>query len=157
MKNSNNIICPVCGEHIFTSYMDYDICRICGWENDDWFEEGGANGLSLEDYKRRYYEYKVLYSDYTYSKYGLPQMTEADRITVDHIYCTSNEVELSKSTFCGCFGCITIFKPNEINMWIKDKMGRTAICPYCGIDSVLPDSKVELSKEYLKKMNDYWF
>ena len=158
MKPTNESVpCPVCGKYTFTSYMDHNICRVCGWENDDWFEEGGANHISLEDYKRRYQEYLELYSDYTYAKYGLPEMTESDRLTVDHLYCTSNEKELQKSTFCGCFYCVTIFEPHEINTWINDKDGKTAMCPYCGIDSVLPDSMVELSEEYLQKMKEVWF
>ena len=97
MRPTNESIpCPVCGKHTFPSYMDHNICRVCGWENDDWFEEGGANYISLEDYKRRYQEDLELYSDYTYAKYGLPEITESDRLTVDHLYCTSNEKELPK-------------------------------------------------------------
>lgn len=153
----SNVICPVCGEHVFPGNRDNTICPICGWENDGWYEDGGANYISLEDYRKRFIEYKKLYPDYTYSKYGLPEMTEDDRLTVDHLYCTSNEEDLSRSDHCGCFYCLNIFEPYEVNSWIKDRGGRTAICPYCGIDSVLPDSMVELSEEYLKKMHKRWF
>lgn len=41
--------CPVCGE---TDLFDYDICPICGWQNDPIQKEkpdmtGGANKMSL--------------------------------------------------------------------------------------------------------------
>lgn len=50
------IKCPVCGEHEFQMKSDYDVCPVCEWENDglqmakpDY--AGGANDLSLNDYK----------------------------------------------------------------------------------------------------------
>lgn len=50
-----NAICPICGQTILES--EYDICKICYWENDDYQREnpnsrGGANNLSLNDYKK---------------------------------------------------------------------------------------------------------
>ena len=84
-------------------------------------------------------------------------MTKREKLIDDHKYCTSNKKDLFKSEFCGCFYCLTIFKPHEINMWINDKNGKTAVCPYCCIDSVLPGSKVELSEEFLKEIKDVWF
>ena len=41
--------CPVCGEYEFEDEHSYDICPICGWEDDDWFEGGGANDMSLDE------------------------------------------------------------------------------------------------------------
>ena len=41
--------CPVCGEYEFEDEYSYDICPICGWEDDNYFEGGGANDLSLEE------------------------------------------------------------------------------------------------------------
>ena len=43
--------CPVCGEYEFEDECSYDICPVCGWEDDDWFEGGGANEMSLEEAK----------------------------------------------------------------------------------------------------------
>lgn len=37
----------------------------------------------------------------------------------------------------GCFCCGKIFDSSEIDEWVPDRGGDTAICPYCGIDSVL--------------------
>ncbi|WP_295157752.1 CPCC family cysteine-rich protein [uncultured Ruminococcus sp.] len=44
--------CPVCGRHEFKGYGDYDMCPVCGWENDgsqydDHDYVGGANVLSV--------------------------------------------------------------------------------------------------------------
>lgn len=49
--NKNVLICPVCQKTVFEHMYSYEICRYCGWENDNYFEEGGANGLSFEEYK----------------------------------------------------------------------------------------------------------
>ncbi len=42
-------LCPVCGEYEFEDECSYDICPICGWEDDGYFDGGGANDMSLED------------------------------------------------------------------------------------------------------------
>ena len=34
---------------------------------------------------------------------------------------------------------------------------KTAICPICGIDSVLGDASVEITAELLEAMNEYYF
>ena len=59
MKNNckPNCMCPICEKHKFKDC--YDICPVCFWENDDYqYDEpdfyGGANNLSLNDYKKRW-------------------------------------------------------------------------------------------------------
>ncbi len=42
-------MCPVCGEYKFPDEGSFDVCEVCGWEDDGYYEEGGANGISLED------------------------------------------------------------------------------------------------------------
>ena len=74
-----------------------------------------------------------------------------------HRYCTANEGLLSESTVCGCFYCLKVFAPSEIENWINDRDGKTAICPYCSIDSVLPGNRVDLSKSFLNQMHKAWF
>lgn len=44
--------CPCCNSAVLTSRREYEICEICGWEddpaqNDDPDYRGGANRLSL--------------------------------------------------------------------------------------------------------------
>ncbi len=42
-------ICPVCGEYEFEDESCFDVCPICGWEDDGYYEGGGANDLSLDE------------------------------------------------------------------------------------------------------------
>jgi hypothetical protein len=74
--------------------------------------------------------------------------------------------ELLSSEICGCFYCLAIFKPDEITEWCDwqkpeigaEKIGNTAICPNCSIDSVVhSNSGYPITKEFLTKMNRYWF
>lgn len=74
-----------------------------------------------------------------------------------HKYCTNNKESLLNDSVCGCFYCLEIFSPTEITEWIKDKKG-TALCPYCGIDSVIGESSgYPITKEFLKEMQKHWF
>ena len=61
---------------------------------------------------------------------------------------------------CGCFYCKSIYSASEVNEWC-DNDGRgdkTALCPKCGIDSVLGDATfVELTPELLELMNMLFF
>lgn len=75
-----------------------------------------------------------------------------------HDCCTSNEIALQKSKTCACFYCERVFTPDQIEEWIDDRRGWTALCPYCGIDAVIGDaSGYPLTKEFLKRMYKYWF
>ncbi len=54
-------LCPVCDEYEFEKMGDYEICPVCGWENDrvqamDPDFEGGANALSLNQARAKYQE-----------------------------------------------------------------------------------------------------
>lgn len=63
IKTLSNVFvfkCPVCGKYTFQSGPgSYEICPVCGWEDDkaqykDPNLKGGANKLSLKEYKERY-------------------------------------------------------------------------------------------------------
>ena len=63
IKTLSNVFvfkCPVCGKYTFqTGPGSYEICPVCGWEDDkaqykDPNLKGGANKLSLKEYKERY-------------------------------------------------------------------------------------------------------
>ena len=155
---SNKVLCPVCGKTEFQSQCDYDICKFCGWENDNWFEGGGANDLSLAEYEKRYDMYVYLNPRYTWTSNGYPELNQTDRCSYWHQYSTSNQQRILSSKRCGCFFCNKIFESNLVfEYYMKDKNGPTAICPFCGVDSLLPDSSVELSLELLKDMHSIWF
>ena len=76
-----------------------------------------------------------------------------------YLHSMQNKEELQKIGRCGCFYCLNIFNTNEIKEWIEEKSGKkTAQCPYCCIDSVIPESEeYELCKELLEYMNNIWF
>ncbi len=91
-------------------------------------------------------------------KTGKKEKTEdKEKYQLAHKYCYSNEEDIKNSKKCGCFFCIRIFSSEEINEWIPDSHGRTALCPYCGIDSVLPDSRIKFDTDFLKGMYKLWF
>lgn len=74
-----------------------------------------------------------------------------------HKYSSNHKKQLLNDKICGCFYCTIIFSPKEIKEWIKDSEG-TAICPYCGIDSVIGKSSgYSITKEFLNKMKNHWF
>jgi hypothetical protein len=71
-----------------------------------------------------------------------------------------NEESIRKSNLCGCFHCISILAATDVksSAMVVEKDGfRTAICPICGIDSVLGDASVEVSAELLESMNSHYF
>lgn len=72
---------------------------------------------------------------------------------------SSNHQELlMKEDICGCFYCVSIFNPKLITDWIEDDNDLTAICPYCGIDSIIPKHYgYQLNKELLEEMREYFF
>jgi hypothetical protein len=73
-----------------------------------------------------------------------------------HTHAARHRNEIEKSERCGCFYCLQTFAPGEIRDWIgKDN---TALCPRCGIDSVIGSaSGFSLSEKFLRRMHSYWF
>lgn len=79
-----------------------------------------------------------------------------------HFYSSNHKPELENDRVCGCFYCLKIFSPTEIDEWIiedtKIDYRGTAICPYCGIDSIIGESSdFPMTKEFFKEMNKRWF
>ena len=72
-----------------------------------------------------------------------------------HEYCSHHRALIKKSEFVGCFYCERIYSPRKIYEWINHK--QTALCFYCGIDSVLPRFWGLIEPEFLKEMNRHWF
>lgn len=74
-----------------------------------------------------------------------------------HKYSSNNKAQLENDELCGCFYCLEIFDPKEIKDWVGDTDG-TALCPYCGIDSVIgANAGFPINEEFLAKMREYWF
>jgi len=92
-------------------------------------------------------------------------MIKEDKITA-HKCSINHREQVLKSDICGCFYCLSIFQPKEITEWVDNwdengeetQEGKTAICPKCGIDSVLGSgSGYPIEKEFLKRMKEHWF
>lgn len=80
-----------------------------------------------------------------------------EKIVTAHKFSSNHKEELQKDEKCGCFYCLKIFAPAEIKEWIPDAKG-TAICPYCGVDSVIGEySGFPITSDFLSKMKKYWF
>jgi hypothetical protein len=86
-----------------------------------------------------------------------------------HKHCTQNRAELLASEVCGCSYCARIFPPSEIELWLSDLVSDgdlhnfgdsddTAICPFCGIDSVIGSKAgYPINSEFMGRMRAYWF
>jgi hypothetical protein len=80
-----------------------------------------------------------------------------------HRHSIRHREEVEQSEECGCFYCMRSFAPGEILDWVDDsikpgQIEETALCPYCGIDSVLGSkSGYPMTQEFLEEMNDHWF
>lgn len=72
-------------------------------------------------------------------------------------YSSNHKEMLERDTKCGCFHCLSIFSPKEIELWVEDKSG-TAICPKCGIDAIIGESSnYPINKEFLQEMRKKYF
>jgi hypothetical protein len=82
---------------------------------------------------------------------GRGEIIDAHAHTVDH------RAELESSNLAGCFYCLEVFNPNEIDDWVDD--GKCALCPKCGIDSVIGNASgfPITDKQFLQEMNRFWF
>lgn len=68
-----------------------------------------------------------------------------------------NKSLVEKSTNCGCYHCGKIFSASDVVEWVDREDPPTALCPFCGIDSVLGDYSIELTPELLAEWKRYWF
>ena len=79
-----------------------------------------------------------------------------------HKFSSLNRHALSGSALAGCFYCLEIWIPSShaIREWIDTEVeegNATAMCPFCGTDSVLASLHVWPSLEVLREMRNYWF
>lgn len=79
-------------------------------------------------------------------------------------YVTLNKQAIENSTECACAYCFEKFSPSEVEEYCCDICPKTrelvegtALCPHCGIDSVIPNSLVQYTKNDLEKWhNEGW-
>lgn len=94
-------------------------------------------------------------------------MHERHDVRAAHAHSHNHRDELAASTRCGCFHCGSVYAPSDVVDWIDPppqlatelgRRGQTALCPRCGIDSVIGDaSTYPLTPEFLAAMRAHWF
>jgi len=67
-------------------------------------------------------------------------------------YSFNNVEELNLNEKCGCYFCIRTFPVTEITDFADN--GKTALCPNCDIDAILPGV---ISTEFLEAACEKWF
>ncbi len=102
-------------------------------------------------------------------------LTPADQERL-HNLSICNRGRLADAQRAGCFYCCAIFNPTEITDWVDDtetetggtedgmtetggtEDGMTALCPFCGVDAVIPEMPgVTVTPDLLKEMKAHWF
>ena len=76
-----------------------------------------------------------------------------------HSYSFENE-KILEGKECICLYCKSKFNYNKIQLWVEDKNGKTAQCPYCNIDCVVPisiENEYTLDDKDIKKLNKIYF
>lgn len=77
-----------------------------------------------------------------------------------HTHSSDHRAELFQSELCGCFHCAETFPADAIAEWTDavDGVGVTALCPECGIDSVIGSaSGYPIERWFLLQMRARWF
>lgn len=83
-------------------------------------------------------------------------MFDLTHIKEAHKHSSRHRNELRDSELCGCFHCTDIFDYKNIQDWVDDD--DTALCPTCGIDSVIGSaSGYPVNKDFLEAMKKHWF
>ena len=95
------------------------------------------------------------------------QIFKLDDVKAAHKHSSRHRNEILNSSVCGCFFCMSVFKPCEILDWVNDGdisiypelEASCALCPKCGIDAVIGSNSgyPVIDKVSLKEMNSYWF
>lgn len=75
-----------------------------------------------------------------------------------HKHSSDHRAAIMGSGICGCFYCLTTFPPGEVDRWLEELSG-TALCPNCGIDSVIGDASGNRVDDpaFLEAMHAHWF
>jgi len=74
-----------------------------------------------------------------------------------HRHSSNHRHEIDTSNVVGCFYCCESYLPTRIDEWVDDNS--TAMCPKCGIDSVIGDASgyTVSDEKFLNEMNRFWF
>lgn len=71
-------------------------------------------------------------------------------------YSLHNRKAIEASGKCGCYYCCSIFEAKLVKDYTD--ADDTALCPMCGIDSVIAEKTVgNITEEMLEELNQRWF
>ncbi len=71
---------------------------------------------------------------------------------------TNNDLEILQSHKCSCLFCRHTIDAREVQDWVNDEQGVSAICPECGMDTLIGDaSGYSFTKEELREINTTYF
>lgn len=74
-----------------------------------------------------------------------------------HRQSIGNKVRLADAKDCGCYFCFSHFAVAEVEYW-DDEDDQTAVCPHCGIDSVIGEYEEQrVPDDLLKAMKERYF
>ncbi len=75
-----------------------------------------------------------------------------------HPHGANHKREVEISQVCGCFYCCATYPTAQIAEWLEDLDG-TALCPRCGIDSVIGSASgyPVADETFLRAMHRFWF
>lgn len=76
-----------------------------------------------------------------------------------HSYSFENE-KILEGKECVCLYCKSKFNYNKIKLWIEDDKGKTAQCPFCEIDCVVPisiENEYKLTDKDIENLNKIYF
>jgi hypothetical protein len=91
-------------------------------------------------------------------------MPPTNKTTLEYLqYATCNYHAIQRSRQCACCFCYKTYSASDVKDYTVDaemdyinhkftgRQGRTALCPYCGIDAVVPDFLKKSTMEDLKR------
>ena len=80
----------------------------------------------------------------------------SDLCVAAHKHSSRHRAEIEASTRCACFFCFRTYPSTDIKAWID--ANQTALCPRCGVDSVIGSaSKHRLDEMFLRRMHAQFF
>lgn len=89
------------------------------------------------------------------SKHEFSQVEIYKFKTIHKIFSFRNRHLIEKSENCACFYCLSRFTPQQVHRWTDRK--QTALCPECGIDTVIGDLNFQLTDQLLHDLEAYFF
>lgn len=84
-------------------------------------------------------------------------MLTPDLLLTARQHSANHKAGIMRGDLCGCFSCLAVFPPTEIEQWIPDIHDETALCPSCGKDTVIGEGcGIPIEPKALTTMRDFW-